>query len=170
MVTIAIELAHTIGNMCCHNGHSVVDNCVLPDSASTQHRLAHGSRQAANLTLGSRSAMPRIKAWYQRFQDPWVAGYRKPTSQQITQRMLAISAAEGLSLNNAAMTALVASANGDLRLVLGQLQMLRLRAVSLTYDEVKGRDAANKVLCEPNPVRSLIWTEYTAGIAIYYAG
>ncbi len=70
---------------------------------------------------------------------------RKPTSQQITQRMLAIAAAEGLSLNNAAMTALVASANGDLRLVLGQLQMLRLRAVSLTYDEVKGRDAANKV-------------------------
>ena len=59
--------------------------------------------------------------------------------------MLAIAAAEGLSLNNAAMTALVASANGDLRLVLGQLQMLRLRAVSLTYDEVKGRDAANKV-------------------------
>ena len=59
--------------------------------------------------------------------------------------MMAIAAKEGLSLNTAAMTALVSGANGDLRLVLGQLQMLRLRAVSLSYDQAKGQNAANKV-------------------------
>lgn len=59
--------------------------------------------------------------------------------------MLAIATKEGLSLNTAAMTALVAGANGDLRLVLGQLQMLRLRAVALSYDDVKNKMAANKV-------------------------
>lgn len=59
--------------------------------------------------------------------------------------MMVVAAAEGLSLNNAAMTSLVGGANGDLRLVLGQLQMLRLRAKALTYDDVRGKMAATKV-------------------------
>ena len=59
--------------------------------------------------------------------------------------MMVIAAKEGLSLNSAAMTSLVAGANGDLRLVLGQLQMLRLRAKVLTYDDVRGKMGATKV-------------------------
>lgn len=64
--------------------------------------------------------------------------YRKPTVQQISKRLQTIAAAEGLEMNAATMEALVQSANGgDIRLILGQMQMLRLRAKSLTYDQVK---------------------------------
>jgi hypothetical protein len=34
------------------------------------------------------------------------------------------------------------SAGGDIRLLLGQLQMVRLRAAALTYDDVKVRGSA----------------------------
>lgn len=42
------------------------------------------------------------------------------------------------------MDALVETSQGDLRMILGQLQMYRLRATSLTYDDVRaaaGKDA-----------------------------
>ena len=51
--------------------------------------------------------------------------------------MVTICAAEGLAVNETALEALCESANADIRLVLGQLQMIRLRARSLSYDEVK---------------------------------
>ena len=64
--------------------------------------------------------------------------FRKPTVQQISKRMMEIARAEGLSINQATMDALVQSANGgDIRLILGQLQMIRLRSTSLSYDEVR---------------------------------
>lgn len=93
--------------------------------------------------------------------------FRKPTVQQISKRMLEVSEegnvpsssrglsrlrctpacpparmqiarAEGLEVDRAAMDALVQTANGgDVRLILGQLQMIRLRSRSLAYDEAK---------------------------------
>ncbi|GAB4817566.1 hypothetical protein N2152v2_004612 [Parachlorella kessleri] len=63
--------------------------------------------------------------------------FRKPTTQQISRRMMEICQKEGLSMNQATMDALVQTANGDLRLVLGQLQMIRLRAKALSYDQVR---------------------------------
>lgn len=33
------------------------------------------------------------------------------------------------------------ASGGDIRLILGQLQMIRLRAKSLTYDQARGLDA-----------------------------
>ena len=36
-------------------------------------------------------------------------------------------------------------AGGDIRLILGQLQMVRLSRTTLSYDEVKGAQGANKV-------------------------
>ena len=57
--------------------------------------------------------------------------------QQISKRMLEVCAAEGLSVNQATMDALVQSASGgDIRLILGQLQMIRLRSRALSYDQV----------------------------------
>lgn len=50
-----------------------------------------------------------------------------------------IAAAEGLTVNESTLKELCRSSNGDLRLVLGQLQMVRLRARALTYDQVKVR-------------------------------
>ena len=67
------------------------------------------------------------------------APLRRPTVQQISKRMLEIAGKEGLAVNQATMDALVQSASGgDIRLILGQLQMVRLRARALSYDQVKG--------------------------------
>ncbi|GLI64437.1 hypothetical protein VaNZ11_007707 [Volvox africanus] len=70
--------------------------------------------------------------------------FRKPTAQQISKRMSEICQKEGLQVNQATMEALVTGAGGDLRLILGQLQMVRLRAQALTYDEVRGKMGASK--------------------------
>ena len=44
----------------------------------------------------------------------------------------------------ATLEALVKGANSDLRLILGQLQMVRLSRTSLSYDDVKGNQATSK--------------------------
>lgn len=64
---------------------------------------------------------------------------RKPTRQQIAKRMAQICRAEGLQTNETTLEALAEGANADIRLVLGQLQMVRLRAKALSYDDVKVR-------------------------------
>ncbi|KAL6776732.1 RFC1 [Auxenochlorella protothecoides x Auxenochlorella symbiontica] len=64
--------------------------------------------------------------------------FRKPTVQQITKRAQEICRAEGLAVNDATLAALIQSANGgDIRLIVGQLQMVRRRSASLSYDQVK---------------------------------
>ncbi|KAG2453593.1 hypothetical protein HYH02_001811 [Chlamydomonas schloesseri] len=71
--------------------------------------------------------------------------FRKPTTVQISKRMSEIAAREGLSVNQATMEALVTGAGGDLRLILGQLQMVRLRSVAVSFDDVKsGRLGSSK--------------------------
>ncbi|EIE19443.1 RFC1-domain-containing protein, partial [Coccomyxa subellipsoidea C-169] len=70
--------------------------------------------------------------------------FRKPTSQQISKRLIQICQKEGLQVNESTLAALVESSNADIRLMLGQLQMIRLRKRSLSYDEAKmggGKDA-----------------------------
>lgn len=62
----------------------------------------------------------------------------RPTVQQLSKRLHEICHAEGLQVNDAALQALIQSANGgDVRLILGQLQMIRRRARNLSYDQVK---------------------------------
>ena len=48
-----------------------------------------------------------------------------------------ICAKEGLQVNASTLEAMSEGANADIRLVLGQLQMVRLRARALSYDDVK---------------------------------
>ncbi len=62
---------------------------------------------------------------------------RKPTRQQISKRMIQICQKEGLQVNESTLEALVEGANSDIRLILGQLQMVRLSSRALSYDEVK---------------------------------
>ena len=62
---------------------------------------------------------------------------RKPTRQQISKRMMQICQKEGLQVNESTLEALVEGANSDIRLILGQLQMVRLSSRALSYDEVK---------------------------------
>jgi len=62
---------------------------------------------------------------------------RKPTRQQISKRMMQICQREGLQVNESTLEALVEGANSDIRLILGQLQMVRLSSRALSYDEVK---------------------------------
>lgn len=58
--------------------------------------------------------------------------------------MMAIAKKEGLQLTDATMRSLVEGANGDLRLILGQLQMIRLRTAALSYDDAKKHGANSK--------------------------
>lgn len=62
---------------------------------------------------------------------------RKPTRQQIAKRMMQICLKEGLQVNESTLEALVEGANADIRLILGQLQMIRLSSKKLSYDDVK---------------------------------
>ena len=62
---------------------------------------------------------------------------RKPTSDQIAKRAMVICKAEGLTVNETTLNTVAAGANGDIRLVLGQLQMIRLRSKTLSYDDAK---------------------------------
>ena len=66
-----------------------------------------------------------------------VCAHRKPTKQQISKRMMGICHQEGLAVNEVTLEALTEASNSDIRLVLGQLQMIRLRNTRLTYDDVK---------------------------------
>ena len=56
---------------------------------------------------------------------------------QISKRLLQICRQEGLQVNESTLNALAESCNGDIRLMLGHLQMIRLRKRSLSYDEAK---------------------------------
>jgi DNA polymerase III gamma/tau subunit len=49
--------------------------------------------------------------------------YRKPTWQQISSRMSHVCRQEGLAVNEATLRTLIEGAQGDLRLILGQLQV-----------------------------------------------
>lgn len=78
--------------------------------------------------------------------------FRKPMVAQISKRMLEICRAEGLSMNQATMDALVQSANGgDIRLIVGQLQMIRRRSRALSYDQVKSGGMATAKDLEMSP-------------------
>ncbi|DBA70377.1 hypothetical protein WJX79_010688 [Trebouxia sp. C0005] len=70
--------------------------------------------------------------------------YRKPTRQQISKRMMQICQREGLQVNESTLEALVEGANSDIRLILGQLQMVRLSSRALSYDEVKNKMGTSK--------------------------
>ena len=64
--------------------------------------------------------------------------FSRPTAQQLGKRLQEICRAEGLEANEATLQALIQSANGgDVRLLLGQLQMIRRRSRSLSYDQVR---------------------------------
>jgi replication factor C subunit 1 len=56
---------------------------------------------------------------------------------QIVPRLRAICAKEGLQVSDAALQSLAEGANGDIRLILGQLQMIRLRHTRVEYDDVR---------------------------------
>ncbi len=44
-------------------------------------------------------------------------------------------------MNESALQALAEGSNGDIRLILGQLQLIRLRSRTLSYDQAKARAA-----------------------------
>ena len=70
--------------------------------------------------------------------------YRKPAKPAVIKRLLRICQAEGLRTNEASLDMLCEMANGDIRMILGQLQMIRLRSNSLSYEDLKGKAAFHK--------------------------
>ena len=67
----------------------------------------------------------------------YISWPRKPTAQQMVKRLLDVCAAEDLQVNGTTLETLYAAANGDIRLIMGQLQMIRLRHRTLSYDDAK---------------------------------
>ena len=65
----------------------------------------------------------------------------------MTKRLLLICQAEGLQVNEATLACLVEGTNGDIRAILGQLQMIRLRRSVLAYDDAKVQREAR---CSPS--------------------
>lgn len=63
--------------------------------------------------------------------------FRRPTKDQVAKRLVEVCQHEGLTTNQAALMALAEMTNGDIRMALGHLQMVRLRSNRLTFDDLK---------------------------------
>jgi replication factor C subunit 1 len=70
--------------------------------------------------------------------------FRKPTADQIAKRLTMICNKEGLRTNDAALKKLVDMSNGDIRMILGQLQMIRLRHSTFTYNDLVKNNTFSK--------------------------
>lgn len=76
--------------------------------------------------------------------------FNKPTAAMISKRLRMICQAEGLHMNEQTMNAVIQNANGgDIRLILGTLQMIRRRTDRLNYEDASG--AANTKDVEMSP-------------------
>ncbi|KAG2259478.1 hypothetical protein Bca52824_078772 [Brassica carinata] len=65
--------------------------------------------------------------------------YRKPTKQQMAKRLAHVAKAEGLDVNDIALEELAERVNGDIRLVLNQLQYMSLSMSVIKYDDIRQR-------------------------------
>lgn len=70
--------------------------------------------------------------------------FRKPDTAALAKRLAAVCAAEGLQAGDAALRAIAEGANCDVRAVLGQLQLVRLKKRTLSYDDAVGRFGTSK--------------------------
>jgi replication factor C subunit 1 len=76
--------------------------------------------------------------------DAQELSFRRPMVSQISKRMLDICRAEGLAADKDTMDAFIQSAHGDIRLILGELQMIRLRSSVLPQGAITTKDLAIK--------------------------
>ena len=81
--------------------------------------------------------------------------YRRPMVSQINKRMLDICRAEGLTADKDTMDAFIQSAHGDIRLLLGQLQMIRLCSTTLS----EGTTTTKDIVINPFDVSRRLLTE-----------
>ena len=72
--------------------------------------------------------------------------FRKPDARTVAKRLAAVCAAEGLQASEATLVALAEGANCDVRSVVGQLQLVRLRKRALSFDDATsgGRFSVSK--------------------------
>ncbi|XVF00078.1 hypothetical protein REPUB_Repub03eG0254600 [Reevesia pubescens] len=66
-------------------------------------------------------------------------GFRKPTKQQMANRLMQVANAEGLEVNEIALEELAERANGDMRMALNQLQYMSLSMSVIKYDDIRQR-------------------------------
>ena len=72
--------------------------------------------------------------------------FRKPDARTVAKRLAAVCAAEGLQASESTLIALAEGANCDVRSVVGQLQLVRLRKRTLSFDDATsgGRFSVSK--------------------------
>jgi len=61
--------------------------------------------------------------------------FRKPDARTVAKRLAAVCAAEGLQASESTLIALAEGANCDVRSVVGQLQLVRLKKRALSFDD-----------------------------------
>jgi len=70
--------------------------------------------------------------------------FKKPAATAVAKRLAAVCAAQGLQASDATLQALAEGANCDLRSLIGQLQLVRLKKRSLSFDDATGRFGTHK--------------------------
>ncbi|KAG5021047.1 hypothetical protein AAZX31_06G288500 [Glycine max] len=69
--------------------------------------------------------------------------FRKPTKQQMAKRLMDVSKAERLQVNEIALEELAERVNGDMRMALNQLQYMSLSMSVINYDDIRQRFLTN---------------------------
>ena len=63
----------------------------------------------------------------------------------VKTRLQGVARAEGLVMNDVTMESLSESCSGDIRLILNQMQMMRLSRSSVSFDDVSKQTARQRV-------------------------
>ena len=90
--------------------------------------------------------------------------FKRPSRDMLARRLRGVCAAEGLGVNDATLGMLSDQCGGDLRSILGQLQMARLRQTALSYDDAKARASKDTDLSSFDISRTLL------GIVVFVVG
>ena len=87
--------------------------------------------------------------------------FRRPTKTEVAKRLQFVAQKEGLQVSQTTLETLAEASNGDIRLMLGQLQQVRLSKAAMTYDDAKAQKSAGKdtIMSPFDAARNLLSTE-----------
>jgi len=87
--------------------------------------------------------------------------FRRPTKTEVAKRLQYVAQKEGLQVSQTTLETLAEASNGDIRLMLGQLQQVRLSKAAMTYDDAKAQKSAGKdtIMSPFDAARNLLSTE-----------
>lgn len=87
--------------------------------------------------------------------------FRRPTKTEVAKRLQFVAQKEGLEVSQTTLETLAESSNGDIRLMLGQLQQVRLSKTAMTYEDAKAQKSGGKdtIMSPFDAAKNLLSTE-----------